>query len=139
MRARLGGLHSARTLMLSVDFDPIEKMQARGEWDAAAELLGRPRTAWNAAAVADAITGRIRIPLLHIADAAADAIRRAGLRRLGLLGTRFTMEQDFYRGRLTGRHGAAGSSSRARSRRFRRSSMACSNRGRRASFLDVPS
>lgn len=118
VRARLGGLHSARSLMLSVDFDPIEKMQASGEWDAAGELLGEAAQRLERGGadfvvlctntmhkVADAIAGRIRIPLLHIADAAADAVRRAGLRRVGLLGTRFTMEQDFYRGRLTDKHG----------------------------------
>ena len=118
VRARLGGLHSARSLMLSVDFDPIEKMQASGEWDAAGELRGEAAQRLERGGadfvvlctntmhkVADAIAGRIRIPLLHIADAAADAVRRAGLRRVGLLGTRFTMEQDFYRGRLTDKHG----------------------------------
>jgi aspartate racemase len=118
VRARLGGLHSARILMLSLDFDEIERMQARGDWDRAGELLaGDARHLEEGGAdflilctntmhkVADAVTKRIGIPLLHIADPTAQAIRRAGLRRVGLLGTRFTMEEDFYRGRLGAKHG----------------------------------
>lgn len=118
VRQRLGGLHSAKSLMLSVDFEPIEKMQSRGEWDAAGAFLGEAAQSLERGGadfvvlctntmhkVADAIAGRIRIPLLHIADVTADAVRRAGLRRVGLLGTRFTMEQEFYRARLSDRHG----------------------------------
>jgi aspartate racemase len=118
VRARLGGLHSARSLMLSVDFDEIEKMQARGEWDRAGEVLGEAARCLERGGpdlavlctntmhkVADVVASRMGIPLLHIADATADAIRRAGLRRVGLLGTRFTMEEEFYRGRLSAKHG----------------------------------
>jgi len=113
VRARLGGLHSANCLMMSVDFEAIERMQKRGEWDEAGlALADAARRLERGGAdfvvlctntmhkVADAIAGAIAIPLLHIADVTADAIRRAGVRRAGLLATRFTMEQDFYRDRL---------------------------------------
>lgn len=117
VQQRLGGLHSARTLMYSVDFAQIEAQQASGRWDDAAALLAtaaRSLAAGGAEAivlctntmhkVADAIE-QVGIPLLHIADATGNAIRDAGMRRIGLLGTRFTMEQDFYRGRLEERFG----------------------------------
>jgi aspartate racemase len=113
IRSRLGGLHSARTLMLSVDFAPIEQMQAQRRWgDAARELAGAAQALERGGAdcvvlctntmhkLADAISGAIRIPLLHIADAAAIAVQKAGLQCVGLLGTRFTMEEDFYIQRL---------------------------------------
>jgi aspartate racemase len=118
VKARLGGLHSAKVALLSVDFAEVERLQHAGEWDAAGELLADAARALEAAGadfvvvctntmhkVADAIEAAVGIPLLHIADPTAAAIRAAGLDTVGLLGTRFTMEQDFYVGRLEGRHG----------------------------------
>ena len=115
VRASLGGLHSARVLMLSVDFATIETMQKTGRWDdAASELAAAARALELAGAdcivlctntmhkVADAIAGAVRIPFLHITDATATVIEAAGIRRVGLLGTRFTMEEDFYLKRLAG-------------------------------------
>ena len=120
VKARLGGLHSAKVALLSVDFAEIERLQHAGDWAAAGELLAGSARALEAAGadfvvlctntmhkVADAIEAAVGIPLLHIADPTAAAIRAAGLRTVGLLGTRFTMEQDFYVGRLEGRHGLA--------------------------------
>ena len=113
VRARLGGLHSAKTLLYSVDFEPIERMQADGRWDEAGEVLADAAARLERGGadflvlctntmhkVASAIEARVGIPLLHIADATGEAIRAAGLRKVGLLGTRFTMEQAFYRERL---------------------------------------
>ncbi len=118
VRDAAGGLHSAPVLMLSVDFASIEKCQVEGRWDdAAAELSAAARAIERGGAdcvvlctntmhkVADQIAGAVQIPLLHIADATAAAIRAAGLGRVGLLGTRFTMEEDFYVGRLASRAG----------------------------------
>lgn len=118
VKQRLGGLHSARSLLLSVDFAEIEAMQSGGRWNEAGGLLAdAARQLERAGAdcvvlctntmhkVADAITSATALPFLHIADATAAAIHAAGLRRVGLLGTRFTMEQDFYRGRLAEQHG----------------------------------
>ena len=114
----LGGLHSAKILLASVDFHEVEAMQRGGDWEAAGGLLADTARALERAGadglvlctntmhrVADAIECAVRIPLLHIADAAAAGIRASGLAKVGLLGTRFTMEQDFYRGRLRHRHG----------------------------------
>jgi aspartate racemase len=119
VRVLAGGLHSARVLMLSVDFAEIERMQTEGRWaDAAAELAGAARALEHGGAdcvvlctntmhkVADEIAAAVRIPFLHIADATAAPIASAGLRRIGLLGTRFTMEEEFYRRRLASRSGA---------------------------------
>jgi aspartate racemase len=116
VRDSLGGLHSARVLMLSVDFASIERCQIEGRWDdAAAELADAARTLEGGGAeclilctntmhkVAAAIEAATRIPFLHIADATAPAVQAAGLRRVGLLGTRFTMEEDFYITRLASR------------------------------------
>jgi aspartate racemase len=113
VRARLGGLHSAKTLLYSVDFEPIERMQVAGRWDEAGQVLADAGERLERGGadflvlctntmhkVAPAIEARVRIPLLHIADATGEAIRAAGLRRVGLLATRFTMEQPFYRERL---------------------------------------
>jgi aspartate racemase len=118
VKARLGGLHSARCLMASVDFAEIEEFQRRGEWDRAAGVLcetARDLERGGAECVvlctntmhkvAPALEAGVGIPLLHIADATAEQIRRAGLKRVGLLGTRFTMEESFYRGRLEQRFG----------------------------------
>jgi aspartate racemase len=114
----LGGLHSARILLASVDFHEVEEMQRGGDWDSAGRLLaGTARSLEGAGAdflvlctntmhkVAGAIESAVGIPLLHIADATAAELRRLGVRRAGLLGTRFTMEQEFYRERLRDRHG----------------------------------
>lgn len=116
--ARLGGLHSARCVLLSVDFAEIEELQSAGDWDEAGRRLAAEARRLQAAGadllvlctntmhrVADAVEAAIGIPLLHLADATAVRIRERGLHRVGLLGTRFTMEQDFYRGRLEERHG----------------------------------
>ena len=110
---RLGGFHSARVILFSVDFHEIELFQHRGEWDqAAAHLHDAAQSLERAGAdflvlctntmhkVADAITDGLDIPLLHIADATANVIKAAGHKSVGLLGTRFTMDQAFYRGRL---------------------------------------
>ncbi len=118
VRARLGGLHSAELVLYSVDFDPIEHLQTENRWDEAGRLLAAGARRVEAAGahllvlctntmhrVASAIEAAIDIPLLHVADATARAVADAGLRTVGLLGTRFTMEQDFYRGRLTADHG----------------------------------
>jgi aspartate racemase len=113
VRERLGGLHSARCLLYSVDFAEIEQLQAAGRWDEAGAVLADAAGRLEAAGadllvlctntmhkVADQIAGAVRIPLLHIADATAAAVRAAGLETVGLLGTAFTMEQEFYTGRL---------------------------------------
>jgi aspartate racemase len=117
VRARLGGLHAARCVLLSVDFAEIERLQATGEWDRAGELLAADAKVLEAAGadlvvlctntmhkVADALTAVLDVPLLHIGDVTAEAVRAAGLRRVGLLGTAFTMEQPFLVDRLAG-HG----------------------------------
>jgi aspartate racemase len=113
VRERLGGFHSARLVMASVDFAEVEAMQAAGDWAAAGDLLAREAQGLEAAGaecvvlctntmhrVADAIEAAVEIPLLHLADVTADAIREARLDRVALLGTRFTMEQPFYADRL---------------------------------------
>ena len=117
VRDRLGGLHSARCILWSFDFHEIETLQHRGEWD---ELTRRmidaaiavERTSADLLVIctntmhkmADDVAAAVKIPLVHIADAAAAAIRAANLTRVGLLATRFTMEEDFYTGRLKNRH-----------------------------------
>jgi aspartate racemase len=118
VRERVGGLHSARIVLYSVDFHAIERLQQAGDWTAAGHVLAQAARVLEAAGanilvlctntmhrVAPAIEAAVTIPLLHIADPTAQAVRRAGLTTVGLLGTRFTMEQDFYRRRLTDRHG----------------------------------
>ena len=113
VRERLGGLHSAKIAMVSVDFHDVERMQAAGDWTSAGRFLADAARAVEAAGadflvlctntmhkVAGDIERAVAIPLLHIADPTADAIRAAGIRAVALLGTRFTMEQDFYRARL---------------------------------------
>ena len=118
VRQRLGGLHSARLVLYSVDFHEIERLQHNGDWSAAGARLAEAAQALERAGaeflvlatntmhkVADAIEGAVDIPLLHIADPTAAAIQAAGLQLVGLLGTRFTMEQPFYRERLEQRHG----------------------------------
>lgn len=118
VKARLGGLHSARIVLYSVDFHDIERLQQAGDWVAAGQQLAAAGQALRAAGadflvlctntmhkVAPAIEAAVDVPLLHIADPTAAAIRAAGLSRVGLLGTRFTMEQAFYRDRLVTQHG----------------------------------
>jgi aspartate racemase len=116
--ARLGGLHSARLVLYSVEFHEIEVLQHEGRWQEAGEILADAARAVRRAGadavvlctntmhkVAGQIEAAVDIPLLHIADATAARVKQAGVSRVGLLGTRFTMEQDFYRGRLEARHG----------------------------------
>jgi aspartate racemase len=118
VKRRLGGLHSAQVLMHSVDFAPIEALQHQGDWDgAAAILIDAARRLESGGAdffliatntmhrVADEVAGAVDIPLLHIADATAEVLRRDGVRRIGLLGTAFTMELEFYKNRLSERFG----------------------------------
>jgi aspartate racemase len=118
VRERLGGLHSADCLLRSVDFAEIEELQRTGAWVQAGERLAQEAAALVAAGaellvlctntmhkVADAISAAIAIPLVHIADATAEAVRSRGLSRVGLLATAYTMEQDFYLGRLRDFHG----------------------------------
>src|SRR3954452_7781590 len=115
---RLGGLHSADCVLRSVDFFDVERLQASGAWDEAGELLGNEAAALEAAGcellvlctntmhkLADQVEAAVSIPFVHIADATATAVRRAGLSRVGLLATAYTMEQEFYVGRLRERHG----------------------------------
>jgi len=116
VQQRAGGLHSAKIVLYSVDFHEIAALQHAGEWAAAGQLLAGAAAALERAgadflvlctntmhAVSDAITAAVDIPLLHIADPTADAVVRAGAQTVGLLGTRFTMEQLFYRERLARR------------------------------------
>jgi aspartate racemase len=118
VKERLGGLHSAKLILYSVDFAEVAQLQKSGEWEAAGQLLAdAARQLERAGAdalvictntmhkVAPAIEDAVHIPLIHIADPTAQAIQQAGLTRVGLLGTRFTMEQDFYRSRLESRYG----------------------------------
>ena len=117
VRERLGALHSADCILLSVDFAEIEALQAAGEWEQAGQRLADAARSLEAAGadflvlctntmhkVASAIEGAVGIPLLHLADTTAGAVQNAGITTVGLLGTAFTMEQDFYRDRLA-RHG----------------------------------
>lgn len=113
VRARLGGLHSADLVMVSVDFQPLERLQAEGRWDEAGDVLARAAVRLERAGaafvvlctntmhrVADRMIGGTSIPLLHIGEATADDAVRRGLRSVVLLGTRYTMELPFYRERL---------------------------------------
>ena len=113
VRDRLGGLRSARCLLWSFDFGEVEALQHAGQWeDAAALLADAARRLERGGAdfflictntmhkMAEEVQAAVRIPLLHIADATAARVHAAGIRRVGLLGTAFTMEQDFYKGRL---------------------------------------
>ncbi|GAB3214870.1 aspartate/glutamate racemase family protein [Pseudaeromonas pectinilytica] len=116
VKTRLGGLHSARLILFSVDFAEIEALQAQGDWVRAGMILSDAARSLKAAGaeglvlctntmhkVASAIEG-VGLPLIHIADATAQVVKAQGIQRIGLLGTRFTMEQSFYAGRL-GRYG----------------------------------
>ncbi|MGH3545768.1 MAG: aspartate/glutamate racemase family protein [Mycobacteriales bacterium] len=114
VRDRLGGLHSADCLMYSLDFGPVAQAQKEGRWEeAAAALVSAGQTLQRGGAdflvlctntmhkVADQLAAGVKIPLLHLIDTTAQAIGRAGMSRVGLLGTAFTMEQSFYRDRLS--------------------------------------
>ena len=116
-KEKLGGLHSAKSIMYSVDFAEIEILQSEGHWDEATQVMVEAAQRVEAGGadfliictntmhkMADEVEKAIHIPLLHIADATARAIKAQGLGKVGLLGTKFTMEEDFYRGRLVGRH-----------------------------------
>ena len=118
VKARLGGFHSAECVLYSVDFAEIEALQYVGKWAETAQILSRVAKDVEAAGadvivlctntmhiVAPEIESAVRIPLLHIADATAQRICARGFRRIGLLGTRYTMEEEFYKGRLTRKHG----------------------------------
>ncbi|EKO3406405.1 aspartate/glutamate racemase family protein [Vibrio fluvialis] len=113
IKAALGGLNSAQICLYSVNFEPIEKLQHEGKWDETAQLLVQAAKAVEAGGadfllictntmhkVAPEIEAQISIPILHIADATAKQLQQDGIERVGLLGTRFTMEQEFYKGRL---------------------------------------
>jgi aspartate racemase len=117
MRQRLGGLHSARLMLASLDFAEVEHLQATGQWDLAGELLAGVARSLEAAGaellllctntmhrVADDVQAAVSIPLLHLGDTTAAAVKRAGFSTVGLLGTEYTMEPGFYRDRLAG-HG----------------------------------
>jgi aspartate racemase len=118
IKNRLGGLHSAKLILYSVDFYDIERLQHAGDWTAAGKLLGQAARSLELGGadflvlctntmhkVAADIEAAVRIPLFHIADPTAVEIKAAGLSKVGLLGTRFTMEQAFYKDRLIERHG----------------------------------
>jgi aspartate racemase len=112
-KAKLGGLHSAKSLMVSVDFAEIEKLQHEDRWEEAGQILAKCAQDLERGGadfivlctntmhkLTDQITAGVKIPFLHIADATAEKIVAAGMKKIGLLGTRFTMEHDFYKGRL---------------------------------------
>jgi aspartate racemase len=118
VREKLGGLHSARSVMYSVDFAEIELFQRQGEWQEAAQvLIAAARRVEKGGAdfivlctntmhkMAHEVERNVQIPLLHIADATAERVKAQGLGKMGLLGTKFTMEEAFYRGRLEQKHG----------------------------------
>lgn len=116
IKERLGGLHSAKILLYSVDFEEIEACQSSGDWDRSARILGDAALGLERAGadmilictntmhkVAPQIQARLHVPLLHIADATADALEKAGVSKVALLGTKYTMCQDFYKSRLIDR------------------------------------
>ena len=118
VRERLGGFHSAKCILYSVDFAEVERLQHQGEWEEATSLMiGAARSIERAGAdflvictntmhkMADDVQKQIHIPILHIADATAEKVKEQAVKKVGLLGTRFTMEEDFYRGRLHAKHG----------------------------------
>ena len=118
VRQRLGGVHSAKSVMVSVDFGEIEALQVSGRWDEAARMMVQAALQVERGGadfliictntmhrMADEVSQAISIPLLHIADATAEQVRQRGFQRVGLLGTRYTMEEDFYKGRLESKYG----------------------------------
>ncbi|PGZ06268.1 aspartate racemase [Bacillus cereus] len=113
IKERLGGLHSAKCMINSVDFEEIERFQSNGDWNGAGEVLGNAAYSLQMGGadfiiictntmhkVVDKIKENINIPVLHIADATAKEIKRKGIQTVGLLGTKYTMEQDFYKSRI---------------------------------------
>jgi aspartate racemase len=117
-KKRLGGFHSARCILYSVDFEEVEKLQHLGDWEELTRLMMDAAKRLEGAGadfviictntmhkMAEEVEGAIGIPILHIVDVTAEAIRANGETRVGLLGTKFTMEQDFYKGRLRDKHG----------------------------------
>jgi aspartate racemase len=113
VRNRLGGLHSARSILFSVDFEEIEHLQAAGDWEKAGEVLGKAAKALEKAGAdfvlictntmhkaIGQVEKSISIPVLHIGDATAHVVNKSGIRKVGLLGTKYTMEMDFYKSRL---------------------------------------
>ena len=118
IKKSLGGLHSAKIILHSVDFDPIQKLQHKGDWEGTAEILSAAAVGLQAAGadfflictntmhkVSPQVERAVEIPLLHIADATADYLAGKGIKTVGLLGTAFTMEDDFYKGILTDGYG----------------------------------
>jgi len=118
VREKLGGLHSAKSLMYSVDFGEIEKLMQQGQWESLAqEIIAAAESLEKGGAdfflictntvhkVAGEVQRHVSIPLLHIADATGEKVKAEGLGRIGLLGTTFTMEEEFYRGRLRDKYG----------------------------------
>ncbi|MFT9599524.1 aspartate/glutamate racemase family protein [Mesobacillus sp.] len=113
VKRQLGGLHSAKVILFSVDFDEIEKCQSEGRWDEAGQILGEAAYSLEKAGadfivictntmhkVIDQISEKTRLPILHIADETATQIKKLGIKKIGLLGTKYTMEQDFYKSRI---------------------------------------
>jgi len=118
VKQRLGGQHNAQSLMLTLDFAQVEALQVQGDWQALGRIMATASQQLAAGGadfivlctntmhkLADDIENASALPLLHIADATAEAIKAQGIERVGLLGTSYTMEQDFYRGRLEQKHG----------------------------------
>lgn len=118
VRNRLGGLHSAKIVMDSVDFAEIEKLQHEGKWSQLGDMLAESAQNLERAGAdcvlictntmhkcADQVAASVQIPLIHLAEATGELVKQQGLERIGLLGTKFTMEQDFYKGRLTEKFG----------------------------------
>jgi aspartate racemase len=118
VKEKLGGFHSAKCILYSVDFEEVEKFQHQGEWDALTHLMLDAAIRLERAGadflvictntmhlMADEVQAAIHIPILHIVDVTAEAIRKSGETSVGLLGTKFTMEQDFYKGRLRDKYG----------------------------------
>ena len=118
VKEKLGGFHSAQCILYSVDFDDVEKLQHQGDWESLTRLMIEAAQRVKKAGadflvictntmhkMADEVQRAIQIPLLHIADVTAGAVKANRQSRVGLLGTKFTMEQDFYKGRLKEMHG----------------------------------
>jgi len=118
VKVALGGLHSAKLVLVSVDFAEIEKLQHQGKWKETGNILSKAAQSLEKAGadfilictntmhlVAPQIQAEISVPLLHIADATAEEVTKSGISKIGLLGTAFTMEEDFYKGRLENEYG----------------------------------
>lgn len=116
VKHRLGGLHSAKIILYSVEFDEIEKCQSRGNWEKSGDILGKAAQSLEAAGadfilictntmhkVAPQIASMIHVPIIHIADATADELQKNQIEKVGLLGTKYTMTQDFYKKKLIDR------------------------------------